>query len=114
MNEGVDSPAIRIDPDATFERIMLDDSSWVDVARNWVVGADDVFDHLLQNVRWQTTQLFRYEQYVEERRLSSGWRRGRPLPHPVLADATRAIQLAGDVLRVVHSLLDELVGGLGA
>ena len=92
VNEQVDAPAIRIEPDATFERIMLDDSSWVDVARNWVVGADDVFDHLLQNVRWQTAQLFRYEQYVEERRLSSGWRRGTPLPHPVLADATRAIQ----------------------
>ena len=30
------------------------------------------------------------------------------------ADATRAIQLAGDVLRVVRSLLDERVGGLGA
>ena len=30
------------------------------------------------------------------------------------ADATRAIQLAGVVLRVVRSLLDELVEGLGA
>ncbi len=30
------------------------------------------------------------------------------------ADAARAIQLAGDVLRVVRSLLDERVGGLGA
>ena len=29
-------------------------------------------------------------------------------------DAERAIELAGDVLRVVRSLLDELVEGLGA
>ena len=30
------------------------------------------------------------------------------------ADATRAIQLAGDVLRFVRSLLDELTDGIGA
>ena len=90
--EAVDAPAIGIDPNATFERIMLDDTSWVDVARHWIVGADVMFDHLLETVRWSTTKLFRYEQYEEERRLSAGWHRGKALPHPVLGDATRAIQ----------------------
>ena len=83
---------LRVDPSASFERIALDDESWVDVARNWLVGSEILFDHLLHNVAWQTTKLFRYEQFVEERRLSSGWRRGQPLPHPVLADATRMLQ----------------------
>ncbi len=84
--------AVGVNPDATFERVQLDATSWVDVSRGWLGGADEVFDHLLANVDWQTTKLFRYEQYVEERRLSSGWRRGTPLPHPVLAEVTRTIQ----------------------
>ena len=39
-----------------------------------------------------TSQLFRYERHVEERRLSSGWRRGTPLPRPALAEVRRTIQ----------------------
>jgi alkylated DNA repair dioxygenase AlkB len=78
--------------DVAFDRIALDATSWVDVARGWLANSHELFDHLLPSVRWQTTQLFQYEQTVEERRLSSGWRRGTPLPHPVLADATRSIQ----------------------
>jgi alkylated DNA repair dioxygenase AlkB len=83
---------IHVDPTATFERIALDGTSWVDVSRNWVSGSQRLFNELLTTVPWQTTQLFRYEQFVEERRLSSGWRRGRPLPHPALAEITRTIQ----------------------
>jgi alkylated DNA repair dioxygenase AlkB len=83
---------VGVNPDAVLERVPLDATSWVDVSRGWLLGADEVFDHLLANVGWQTTKLFRYEQFVEERRLSSGWRRGTPLPHPVLAEVTRTIQ----------------------
>ncbi len=83
---------IGINPEAVFERIALDETSWVDVSRNWLLGSEFLYAHLLEQVRWQTTQLFRYEQHVEERRLSSGWRRGNPLPHPALAEATRMIQ----------------------
>jgi alkylated DNA repair dioxygenase AlkB len=83
---------VHIDSQANVERVALDDTSWVDVTRGWLVGADELFEHLLETVSWQTTKLFRYEQSVEERRLSAGWRRGTPLPHPILAEATRAIQ----------------------
>jgi alkylated DNA repair dioxygenase AlkB len=83
---------LRVNPHAEFERVQLDATSWVDVSRDWLLDADVLFDHLLTNVAWQTTKLFRYEQYVEERRLGSGWRRGTPLPHPVLAEVTRTIQ----------------------
>ena len=87
---------IGVDPNAAVERMALDDTSWVDVSRRWLLGADDLFDHLLQSVDWRTTKLFRYDQVVEERRLSAGWQRdrGRPLPHPALADITRALQRA--------------------
>lgn len=81
-----------VDRDAAIERIELDATSWVDVARDWLVGSDDVYAHLLAEVPWQTSQLFRYDHFVEERRLGSMWTRGAPLPHPVLADATRLLQ----------------------
>lgn len=80
------------DPDAVFERVMLDEQSWVDVARGWMTGSDVLFRHLHDNVAWQSSQLFRYDHHVDEKRLGAGWRRGQPLPHPALATATRAIQ----------------------
>jgi alkylated DNA repair dioxygenase AlkB len=79
-------------PTSEFQRIELDQTSWVDVCRSWLSEPDELFVHLRDTVSWRSTQLFRYEVSVEEKRLSAGWRRGRPLPHPVLADVTRAIQ----------------------
>lgn len=75
-----------------FERLELGDGAWVDVARGWLPDADALFTHLHDNVAWQTSRLYRYDHFVEENRLSAGWRRGTPLPHPALADATRALQ----------------------
>lgn len=81
-----------VDGSVAFERVTLDDTAWVDVARGWLAGADELFQHLLHVVPWQTSHLFRYDHMVEERRLGSFWSRGNPLPHPVLAEATRLLQ----------------------
>lgn len=81
-----------VDRDASIERLELGDGAWVDVARGWVTSADELYDHLLREVPWQTSQLFRYDHVVEERRLGSWWRSGTPLPHPALAEATRILQ----------------------
>ncbi len=81
-----------VDPGAAIERMDLDHTSWVDVSRGWLQGADQLFTCLFDTVPWRTSQLFRYERTVEEKRLSAGWTRGKPLPHPVLAEATRWIQ----------------------
>jgi alkylated DNA repair dioxygenase AlkB len=83
---------IAVDRDAPVERVQLDETSWVDVARGWLRGADDLHAALLDGVAWQTSRLFRYDHYIEERRLGSFWARGRPLPHAALGDATRALQ----------------------
>jgi alkylated DNA repair dioxygenase AlkB len=83
---------IRVRPDATVERLWLDDTSWVDVGRGWLEGADALYEALLTGVAWQTSQLFRYDHWVEERRLGSSWRPGTPLPHPALAEVHRALQ----------------------
>ena len=78
--------------DADRVRTDLDASSWIDAVRGFLVDPDGVFDALRDGVDWQSSQLFRYDHFVEERRLAAGWRRGTPLPHPALADATRWLQ----------------------
>ncbi len=78
--------------DVAVERIALDAHSWVDVGRGWLEGADELFEHLREHIPWSTSRLYRYDHFVEERRLGASWRRGSPLPHPVLADATRWLQ----------------------
>lgn len=83
---------IHVDRGAVVERIWLDDTSWVDVSRGWLAGADTLFDALRDDVAWQTSRLFRYDHWVEERRLGAFWRRGVPLPHPALAEVHKRIQ----------------------
>ena len=83
---------IGIDPDAETTRVQLDDTSWVDVSRGWLTGADALFEALRDGVAWQTSRLFRYDHWVEERRLGAFWRHGLPMPHPVLVDVHKTLQ----------------------
>jgi alkylated DNA repair dioxygenase AlkB len=83
---------IEVDPRGVTERIALDETSWVDVTRGWLASADALFEALLNGVTWQASRLFRYDHWVEERRLGAMWRPGTPLPHPALADAQRTLQ----------------------
>jgi alkylated DNA repair dioxygenase AlkB len=77
---------------ATVERVQLDETSWVDVSRGWLEGADELFDALLDGVQWSGSRIFRYEKWIEERRLGSFWSRGRPLPDPSLAAIHKKLQ----------------------
>src|SRR5687767_210639 len=104
---------VKVDPDAVVERVQLDESSWVDVARGWLTGADVLFDALLRGVAWQTNRLYRYDHWVEERRLGASWRPGTPLPHPALATIHRALQQRYHVQFAGFSLIQYRNGGDG-
>lgn len=86
------SPDPHVDREVQLERTWLDETSWVDVGRGWMKGADEVLEHLLAEVRWSRGTLFHYDHTVDERRSGAGWRPGRPMPHPALAEATRLLQ----------------------
>lgn len=81
-----------VSTDAVVERIQLDDTSWVDVARNWITEPDELYEALLNGVDWRESKVYRYEKFVDERRLGSGWSLGRPLPHPSLAAIHKDLQ----------------------
>jgi alkylated DNA repair dioxygenase AlkB len=83
-----DAPAI--DAEVQFERLQLDDSTWIDVARGWLRGADDVYAHLAAEVAWRQGRVWRYERWIDEPRLGAGGSIANP-GHPVLADAQKAI-----------------------
>jgi 2OG-Fe(II) oxygenase superfamily len=89
----VDPPEIdppEIDPNVPFERLTLDDTSWIDIARGWLRGADAVYEHLVSAIAWQQGRVWRYERWIDEPRLGAGGSISNP-GHPVLADAQRAI-----------------------
>jgi len=65
------TPVLR--PDVEFERIQLDESSWVDVARGWIAEPDALTRNLLANGAWQQGTNFRYEKWVPEPRMGGRW-----------------------------------------
>jgi alkylated DNA repair dioxygenase AlkB len=71
-------------PAPKFERIALDGTSWVDVARGWLEGADTMLEILVQQVPWRQGRRWMYERMVDDPRLSAWYRAGAALPHPAL------------------------------
>jgi alkylated DNA repair dioxygenase AlkB len=85
-----DEPHIR--EDVEFERLWLDDSSWVDVARGWLAGHEAVYEALAGQDRWNQGRIFRYDRWMDEPRLSSSHTPGALPPHPVLVEAQTALR----------------------
>jgi alkylated DNA repair dioxygenase AlkB len=69
---------------ATFDRVALDDSTWVDVARGWLRGADTLLDRLIREVPWRQGRREMYDRIVDEPRLSRWYGSDRTPPDPVL------------------------------
>jgi alkylated DNA repair dioxygenase AlkB len=84
----VGEPAV--DSRAVWERVPLDRSSWVDVARGWLAGADALLDLLVDLVPWRRGRRWMYDRVVDDPRLSYRFA-DASLPHPALADARDAL-----------------------
>jgi alkylated DNA repair dioxygenase AlkB len=73
------------------ERILLSDGAWVDVRRDWVTGADALFEQLHRNVPWRAERRKMYDRVVEVPRLVSFYDEGANLPHPALSTLRGAL-----------------------
>jgi alkylated DNA repair dioxygenase AlkB len=70
---------------ATFERTDLGDGAWVDVARNWLGGADELLLRLIEAVPWRHHTRWMYDRMVDEPRLSRWYTAEEALPDEALA-----------------------------
>ncbi len=78
-----------VEVDASFsglDRIQLDEASWLDFAPHWVLGADRLFDELVQRANWQQWSRYMYDKVVADPRLTAFWHAdgGLPLEPPSL------------------------------
>jgi alkylated DNA repair dioxygenase AlkB len=72
-----------------FERIDLGGDAWVDVARDWLAGADDLCARLMNAVDWRHHRRWMYDRMVDEPRLTRWYDAGEGLPEAAL-DSVRA------------------------
>jgi alkylated DNA repair dioxygenase AlkB len=80
--EGSEVPA---PPDV--RRSELSHGAWIDVARNWIPGADGVFERLVGDVPWRAERRQMYDRVVDVPRLVHTYGVGEDLPHPALTQA---------------------------
>lgn len=90
------SAPVAIDLDAPWERLALDDESWVDLCRGHLLGADAVLDVIVDALPWRCGRRFMYDRMVDDPRLSYRCARPELVPHPVLADVRAALQARYD------------------
>ena len=58
---------------ASLERVQLDERAWVDFCPRWLLGADAVFDEVVERARWQQPDRPMYGQIVTQPRLNAKW-----------------------------------------
>lgn len=78
-------------PELTPERTLLSHGAWLDVQRNWLAGADDVFAALVSQVPWRAERRAMYDRVVDVPRLLHTYVLGEALPHPMLEEARDAL-----------------------
>ncbi|MDT3446656.1 MULTISPECIES: alpha-ketoglutarate-dependent dioxygenase AlkB [unclassified Pseudofrankia] len=77
---------------APLERHWLDRTSWVDIGRGWLPGADELYQRVRDATQWRAGAMWRYEKYVVPPRLSAWYDAGRPPPVPELTAAHAALR----------------------
>lgn len=87
---GAGDPALTEDP--RFERIPLDDTSFVDVCRGWLEGGDTLLEDLVHSVRWRQGRRPMWDRMVDDPRLTRWYHRDLEAPAPVLGVAHAALE----------------------
>ena len=86
-----DAPDPEADAPLAPERTQLSAGAWLDVQRNWLAGADDVFATMVSQVPWRAERRQMYDRIVDVPRLVHTYVLGEALPHPALEDARDAL-----------------------
>ena len=86
---GADEP--RVDRAAELERIDLGNGAWVDIARSWLLGADTLLDHVIDNVPWSQGRRWMYDRMVDDPRLSCWIKHRKDEPHPAFREIRAAL-----------------------
>ena len=73
------------------ERTPLSAGAWLDVQRNWLAGAADVFAAMVSDVPWRAERRQMYDRLVDVPRLLHTYVLGEALPHPILEQARDAL-----------------------
>jgi alkylated DNA repair dioxygenase AlkB len=76
---------------ATVRRTHLSHGAWVDVRRDWINGADTLFEELVVRVAWRAERRQMYERVVDVPRLLCFYDERATLPHPALDAAKDAL-----------------------
>ncbi len=79
---GTEAPAV--DRSVRPERLELGASSWVEVTREWLRGADTLLTLLAATDGWHQGRRRMYDQILDEPRLSRSFAPTESLPHPVM------------------------------
>jgi alkylated DNA repair dioxygenase AlkB len=87
---GCAEPAIA--PGVDWTRVELDGGSWVDVAREWLAGADELATRLIATVEWHQGRRRMWDRMVDDPRLSYWGRRGDAPLDPALTPVHRALE----------------------
>ncbi|MFC6285984.1 alpha-ketoglutarate-dependent dioxygenase AlkB [Nocardioides sp. GCM10027113] len=76
---------------AGLVRTDLGSGAWLDVCRDWLPEADDVFTALLADVPWRAERREMYDRVVDVPRLLHTYGVGEALPHPALTQGREAL-----------------------
>jgi alkylated DNA repair dioxygenase AlkB len=73
------------------QRTTLTRGAWVEVLRDFVIGADDVLERLVADVPWRAERRAMYDRIVDVPRLIHTYVVDEELPHPLLTTARDAL-----------------------
>ena len=83
------SGPLTIHADASWERLELGEGAWVEVARGWLGGGDELCDRLIDQVDWVHHRRWMYDKVVDEPRLTRRFSGEDTLPDPTLDEYRR-------------------------